>query len=265
VRVEALEVTFEVACAGSRAAELHRAVEKAWDACLTEDRTPPTHRVVVLLDDDEQALGAAAAEADLVGTDLATVMDRLSPMITRLAVTEQAGRLTMLHACGLADVETGAAAVLFGPSGTGKTTLARTLCPAFVYLSDETAGISADRLLVPYPKPLSILTVAGSTLKQQVSPGALGLRPITPRAYPLRALVQLHRVPDHEGAAQVDLLTTVDALPEMISQASFTRQMDRPLQHMAGLVHHVGGVRRVTYREAAQLEPVVRALLAQAS
>lgn len=265
MRVEALEVAFDVVCAGSRAEELLQAVETAWDWCRTATDAPPTHRVVVLLEDDDQVLAASAGEADLFGNDLATVMDRLSPLITRLAVTEQAGRLTMFHACGLADVETGAAAVLFGPSGTGKTTLARTLCPAFVYLSDETAGVSADRLLVPYPKPLSILTVPGSTLKQQVSPGDLGLRPITPRAYPLRALVQLNRVPDHEGPAQVDLLSTVEALPEMISQASFTRQMDRPLQRMAGLVHHVGGVRRVTYREAAQLEPVVRSLLAEAS
>lgn len=263
--MEALEVTLEVICAGARAAELRRAVVEAWDWCLAENDAPATHRLVALLEDDEQRLAATAGDADLFGTDLATVMDRLSPMITRLAITEQAGRLTMFHACALADVESGAAAVLFGPSGTGKTTLARTLGQAFVYLSDETAAVSADRLLVPYPKPLSILTDAGSTLKQQVSPGDLGLGPITPRGYPLRALVQLHRVPDHGDEVEVELLSTVDALPELISQASFTRQTERPLHHMADLVHHVGGVRRVTYRESAQLEPLVRSLLARAS
>jgi energy-coupling factor transporter ATP-binding protein EcfA2 len=264
VRVEALEVTLEVVCAGPRSAELRDAVEKAWAWCLTEGDTRAPHRLVVVLEDDDQTMAASAGAADLVGTDLAVVMDRLSPMITGLAVTEQAGHLTMFHACGLADVETGAAAVLFGPSGTGKTTLARTLGNAFVYLSDETAAVSADRLVLPYPKPLSILTDPGSTLKQQVSPGELGLGLVTPRAYPLRSLVQLHRVPEHEGEVRVDLLSTVEALPEMISQTSYTRQMDRPLQHMAGLAHHVGGVRRVTYRESAQLEPVVRSLLAEA-
>jgi hypothetical protein len=263
--VEALQVAFEVVCTGSRAAELLLAVETAWDRCRSHTGEPPTHRVVVLLEDDDEALAASAGEADLFGTDLTTVMDRLSPMITRLAITERAGSLTMFHACGLADPRTGAAAVLFGPSGTGKTTLARTLGRDFAYLSDETAGVSSDRLLVPYPKPLSILTVPGSPLKEQVSPGALGLRSTEPRDYPLRVLVQLNRVPDHGGAAQVDLLSTVDALPEMISQASFTRQMERPLHHMAALVHHVGGVRRVTYREAVQLGPVVRDLLAEAS
>ncbi len=262
MRVEALEVGFEVVCTGSRAHELADAVRSAWDWCLADAAAPPHHRVVLLLEDDPEELAAAAGEAELFGSDLDTVMDRLSPTITRLAVTEQATLLTMFHACGLADPESGAAAVLFGPSGTGKTTLARTLCPEFVYLSDETAGVSPDLLLVPYPKPLSILTIPGSRLKQQVSPGALGLRRLTTRDYPLRALVQLRRVPDHEGAPEVEVLSTVDALPEMVSQTSFTRQMDRPLQRLAALARHVGGVRRVTYAESAQLAPVVRDLLA---
>lgn len=265
MRVEALEVGIDVVCAGSRADELRRAVETAWDWCLSTSDRPAAQRVVVVLGDDEAALAASAADPDLVGTELTVLMDRLSPLVTGLAITEQAGRLTMFHACGLADIETGASAVLFGPSGTGKTTLARTLGTAFVYLTDETAAVSAARLLVPYPKPLSILTDAGSPLKHQVSPGELGLGPIAPRAYPLRALVQLQRVPEHEGEVEVELLSTVDALPELISQASYTRQIDRPLHHMADLAHHVGGVRRVTYRESAQLEPVVRRLLAQAS
>lgn len=265
MRVEALEVRFDVVCTGSRADELAQAVRTAWDWCLADEAAPSQHRVVLLLEDDPERLAAAAGEAELFGSDLDTVMDRLSPTITRLAVTERAEGLTMFHACGLADPGTGAAAVLFGPSGTGKTTLARTLCPEFVYLSDETAAVSPDLLLVPYPKPLSILTVPGSRLKQQVSPGALGLRALTSRDYPLRALVQLHRVPGHEGDPAVELLTTVDALPEMVSQTSFTRQMGRPLQRLAGLAHHVGGVRRVTYAESAQLAPIVRSLLVQAS
>lgn len=264
MHVEALEVAIDVICAGSRAAELRQAVETAWEWCRGESGSPAAHRVVVRLEEDDEAL-AAAPVADLAGTDLTALMDRLSPTITGLAITAQAGRLTMFHACGLADVETGAAAVLFGPSGTGKTTLARTLGSAFVYLSDETAAVAADRSLVPYPKPLSILTDPGTTLKHQVSPAALGLRPLTFRDYPLRALVQLRRLPEHDGGVEVELLSTVDALPELVSQASYTRQIDRPLHHMAELAHHVGGVRRVTYRESAELEPVVRALLAQAT
>src|SRR5580765_4315748 len=75
VRVEALEVVFEVVCAGSRAEELLRAVETAWDWCPTDTDVPATHRVVVLLEDNDEALAAAAGDADLFGTDLATVMD----------------------------------------------------------------------------------------------------------------------------------------------------------------------------------------------
>jgi hypothetical protein len=263
--VEALEVPFEVVCSGSGAAELADAVRTAWEWCLTDDDTAPHHRVVVLLEDDEVRLAAGAADAELFGSDLDTLMDRLSPTITRLAVTERSEQLVLMHACGLADPVTGSAAVLFGPSGTGKTTLARTLCREFAYLSDETAGISPDLDLVPYPKPLSILTVPGSTLKQQVAPGALDLLQPQDRTYPLRAMIQLDRIPDHAGEPTVELLSTVDALPEMAWQTSFVRQMDKPLQRMAALARRVGGVRRVTYAESADLAPVVRALLAEAS
>jgi hypothetical protein len=37
--------------------------------------------------------------------------------------------------------------------------------------------------------------------------------------------------------------------------------MERPLHRLAALAHSVGGVRRVTYAEAAQLLPVVRGLV----
>jgi hypothetical protein len=252
---------LDVVCTGSGGAELARAVAAAWDWCADEATNQPRTRITVLLDDDGQVIATQAAGTDLFGTDLGTVMDRLSPVVTRLAVTERAGDLTMFHACALADPVTGDTAVLFGPSGTGKTTLARTLGTDLVYLTDETAAVTRDGLMVPYPKPLSILIGSGDRLKRQVSPGELGLQPIGPGPYRLKALVQLRRVPDHEGEATLEVLPTIEALPEMVTQTSYTRRMERPLHRLAALADSVGGVRRVTYAEAAQLLPVVRGLV----
>src|SRR3954452_2333701 len=174
VRLEALEVAVELVCAGSGADALAEAVEDAWDSCLTPPSQPvsaPDDTVTLLLEDDHERLALLAEDSQLFGSDLATLMDRLSPMITRLAVTSRREDLVMVHACAVGDPETGAAAVLFGPSGTGKTTLARALCADLAYLSDETAAIVEDDLrVVPYPKPLSIIVSPGDELKEQVSP-----------------------------------------------------------------------------------------------
>jgi hypothetical protein len=261
VRLEALEVGIEVTCTGSGAAELAHAVEAAWERCLVPELAQTHHAITVLLEEDDDVLADRAGESQLFGRDLPTVLDRLSPLVTRLAVTTRQQELVMVHACAAGDRGTGEAVVLFGPSGTGKTTLARTLCTDLAYLSDETAAITEDLRIVPYPKPLSILLTPGDGLKEQVSPGRVGLLPADGTTYRLRALVQLSREPDHAGDAVLEPLPVIDALPELVSQTSYTRQMERPLHRLAELAARVGGVRRVTYAESAQLRPVVRALL----
>jgi hypothetical protein len=261
--VEALEVRLDVLCTGSGAAELAESVSAAWDWCLVDpaEDAAPAEPVRVLLDDDPMVLAAQSPTSSLFGDDLPTLMDRLSPLVTRLAVNERRRDLVMFHACALADPRSGATVVLYGPSGTGKTTLARTLCTDFVYLSDETAGVTPDLRIVPYLKPLSIIVNPGDALKEQVSPGLLGLLRPDRRDHRLHALVQLRREPGHTGPPLLEQLTTVDALPELVAQTSYTREMDRPLHRLAELAHQVAGVRRVTYAESADLRPVVRAIL----
>ena len=265
LRLEALEVRFEIVCEGSRAEDLAASVRNAWDWCLVDPDhavvKPPDERLTLALEPDVGALAAAGTRASLVASDLPTLMDRLSPMITRLAVTGRKNDLLMFHACAVADPRTGDSVVLYGPSGTGKTTLARTLCTDLVYLSDETAGVTAELDVVPYSKPLSIIVNSGDALKEQVSPGTLGLMPPRDLSFRLRCLVQLRRDPEHRGDAVLERLATVDALPELMAQTSYTRHLERPLHRLADLAHAVGGVRRVTYAEAEQLRPVVRSLL----
>lgn len=264
MRLEALEVPFEIRCTGSESSTLLESVRGAWDWCersadLEPGRAP--QNVTLVLDADPERLAVPTLENTIQSLDLPTLMDRLSPLVTRLAVTERRRDLVMFHACAVADPQTGETVVLYGPSGTGKTTLARTLCSDLVYLTDETAGVSSDLRIVPYLKPLSILASPGDELKEQVSPGRLGLLRPGPLTYRLRALVQLRRDPQHAGDALLERIPTVDALPELVAQTSYTREMDRPLHRLADLAHRVGGVRRVTYAEAGQLRPVVRAIL----
>ena len=266
MRLEALEVRFDISFTGSGALELAETVGSAWDWCLIDEAyddgaAGPAQQLTVVHEPDPETPATASDSSTLLGRDLPTLMDRLSPMVTRLAVTERRLDLFMFHACAVADPVTGDTVVLYGPSGTGKTTLARTLCTDLVYLSDETAGVAADLRVVPYLKPLSIIVTPGDLLKEQVSPGRLGLVPPGELSYRLSGLVQLRRDPEHVGDALLEPLATVDALPELVAQTSYTREMERPLHRLADLAHRVGGVRRVTYAEAEQLRPVVRAIL----
>lgn len=230
--------------------QLARAVGAAWHDALTDPSENPAARLTLALD--------SRPAADVWGVSIEEVLHRLSPAVTQAAIAHWAGDLMMLHAAALADPESGATAVLVAASGTGKTTASRTLGRRFAYVSDETAGITRDGLVLPYRKPLSIIETGH--LKTQVAPSTLGLLATT-RECRIGALLLLDRHPDHAGPPTVTPVDTIDAIAAIAPQSSYLPSVERPLQRLAELVRLAGGAHRATYREAADLEQPIGELL----
>lgn len=179
------------------------------------------------------------------------------------------GRVHLLHAAALTPPEDAgegpsSALVLVGPSGRGKTTASLALARAgWGYLSDETAVIDpADRSVAPYPKPLSVIEEAGRP-KVQRAVGGMGLA-VRHRGAPLGGLVLLHRLGQEEdpggSVPRIEPLPLAEGLQALAEQSSGLERMPDGVVQLARLVQDTGGVRRVLYREAATLDPVLRDL-----
>jgi len=262
VALDLLETRVDVAVGGGGAARLADAIATAWDRCLSGPGAPAAGTVVqVFVDDDQAAVGRARDRGMLADSDELRMMHWLSSKLTVAAISAHFGELWMLHACAVAEPTTGATAVLVAASGTGKTTAAVALGRHFGYVTDETAAIRLDGTLLPYPKPLSVL-VDGQGPKQQQSPSDLGLlaAPATPW---LAAIALLDR--NGSGAPRVDAVRTVEALPALAEQTSALQRHGRPLHMVAEHLHRTGGLRRISYREAEDLVPVVAQMVAGAS
>lgn len=231
--------------------ELGCAVHDAWRDALSPSDAPAVVGLTV-------ALGPAGA-ADVTGDTIDEVLHYLSPAVTTRMIESRAGELVMLHAAALADPATGATAVLVAPSGTGKTTAASTLGKALAYVTDETSAITPDGTVLPHRKPLSVIETGH--LKAQRSPSELGMR-TTDRECHLGAILLLDRQVDHVGEPQLSRLEMVDALAALAPENSYLSRLERPLHRLADLIHLAGGAHRVTYREAADLAPLVARLLA---
>ena len=263
VELELIGSRVDVVVAGSRGAELEKAIRTAWDRCLAPDpAVPPVAVLEAVLDDDTSVIEEARGRGAVAGVDQVHLMSNLTSSLTLAAIESRHGQLVMLHACALADPATGATIVLVAPSGTGKTTAALTLGAELAYLTDETAAIALDDVVVPYPKPLSLLA-DGRPPKQQVSPTALGLleAPLAPR---LAAIALLDRRAEVVPAS-MECVPTLEALATIAEQSSAIQLFPKPLHLLAGLLDRTGGLRRITYHEVADAAPLVMELLRGAS
>ncbi|GAA1945873.1 hypothetical protein GCM10009798_01060 [Nocardioides panacihumi] len=239
----------------AQADELAQAVRRAWAWTLIDALTDALTEPPV----DASAGDPVDLDVPLLD-DVETTLHHLSSALTLGVIERQAGRLWMLHAAALADPASGATVVLVAPSGTGKSTAARTLARRWGYVTDETAGIAADGRVVPHPKPLSIVRPT-TTVKAQVSPADAGL--VRPEAAPWLAGIAII---ERDGASPVATtpVRTAVALARLGEQTSYVARMERPLSFMASLIERAGGVRLARYREAAELEPLVAELMERA-
>ena len=245
VFVDALGATVAIEVQDPR---ILRAVDRVWVAC----RTSPADGCPVAV--------APRLGEDADDDDVARALQLLTQVVTRQAILARAGSMTMLHAAALCDQRSGATIALVAPGGTGKTTLARTLGRGRGYVTDETVAVAPDRSIAPYCKPLSLRRAGTNQPKDEIAPQSLGLTP--PQVQPwLAGMVLLRRDLPDGGEIVVEDIELLDALVLLAPETSSLAALDRPLHRLADLVESVGGLRRVRYHDAADVEPVVRDVL----
>jgi hypothetical protein len=260
----ALGLPVAVRCHGSRVPELREAIARAWQDCLISTTAPHQDVIPVdaFLDDDPELVRQMAANGHVASTHVDALMDWLTPTITVKAITRNAGRFVMLHACGLANPTTGASIALIASSGTGKTTIAQTFGTSWAYLSDETVAVRPDGMVLAYPKPLSVLDTPQAAIKRQLAASSLGLIQAPDRCR-LVGMLLLTRTLDN-SPLRSKRVATVHALAAVAPHMSFFSSLERPLQQTASLLKGVGGLLSVQYSEAEQLRGLVDSLLTSA-
>lgn len=193
----------------------------------------------------------------LIGADapVPNVLSALSSLVTRCAIEERAGQLWMLHAAAVA-ADDGRVVAFVGASGTGKTTIARTLGRTHGYVSDETCAVTFDGGVLPYPKPLSVGTP--DAVKVQVSPPDAGMREVPPECHLGRIVLPVR---DGTRHPRVEEVRTSEAIVRLVEQSSGVRQTVQPLRRLADLLARTGGAVEVRYDEASDLISVIPELL----
>ncbi|MEW1954971.1 hypothetical protein [Terrabacter sp. NPDC080008] len=207
-------------------------------------------------------VSAPVVAADAGPAELARALQDLTQLVTREAIAARAGRLLMFHAGALCDQTTGATIAMVAPGGTGKTTVVRALGRGRGYVSDETVAVDDHHRVVPYCKPLSVRRPERPDVKDELAPAQLSLA--APAVQPwLAGLVVLRRDLPAGAGVLVEPVDALDALVLLAPETSSLARLDRPLQRLARLIESVGGLRRVRFHDAVDLEPLVADVLAR--
>ncbi len=246
--------------------DLQAELRRAWSRCLDQSGEAVQAVSGSVADSghsDERPFRATVSSA--VGTALVTgrtfreFSSELTSAVTLAGITAGRGALVMLHAAALADGKTGRTVALVGRSGMGKTTATRHLGAALGYVTDETVAVDGSGMIVPYPKPLSLIVEEPTAPKHQISPDELGLL-VAPAAPTLALVVLLDRKPDAD-VPRVTPLSHGEAIIELAPHTSSLGEVRQPVSRLCGILDATGGAVRVTYREAGDLATVLPALL----
>ncbi|WP_299443655.1 hypothetical protein [uncultured Phycicoccus sp.] len=183
----------------------------------------------------------------------------VSRALTVASIGRRSGACLLLHAAGVAAPD-GTTLALVAPSGTGKTTAARTLGRSFGYVSDETVAIEDDLTVRAYPKPLSVVVDPDSPHdKIESSPDELGLVR-APDRLRLGGVVVLERDPAVDAPTLTEI-GLVEAAVEVIPQTSAWLRMAEPATALAGALCAGGGPWRLRYREIADCRALLEGLV----
>jgi len=257
VALDAFGVAVDVRCTGDGGRALARALRVAWARCARVDGRSADLTVEAIVHDGRTKVRVARARGAIGGETTSEVMHSLARAITVRAIDERAGEAIMLHAAGLA-MPDGRVVAFVAPSGTGKTTLARTVGRTYGYVSDETVVIALDGRVTAYPKPLSVITSDGHR-KQQLAPDDENLVRATGDLR-LARIVLLQRDPTVGSMPRVDDVPLLAGIAELAAQVSYLPRLAEPLRSIARAIERTGGLQRVTYAEASDLAQLVPTL-----
>lgn len=273
--IEVLGTAFTLSW-GDAVTEAQRdSTRQAWSRCAAEATTPsalakpptpalPTEALPYTAVINFHTKLPGGGTRQLVASSFERLAESITSELTLAAILEQAGHLTMLHACGIADPDTGAVIALVAKSGTGKTTAVSVLARARGYVTDETVAIRPDGEVIPYPKPLSVKQHTAGTAKTQVGPDELGLKECS-KELRISAIVLLDRSSDYAGKRPaLRPVPLADAVLALIPDSSSQAKIPQPLQSLCGLIGSVGGVWRVEYAEAEDLVAALDSLFTPA-
>lgn len=243
--------------------EFFETPDEAYEAVSNHDQVLLVHPVsdTPILDIAQPLMGPFTKVGTLRVDSVEQGLQDLTSRITVAMIEQLVGTGVMLHSAVIGDPESKRALALVGVSGSGKTTASRFLGSKLAYLTDETAVISDEGFVTPYPKPLSVI-VDPNAPKEQQNPVEAGLNVVDPedRGYKLTRIVLISR-DEQAKEPRLERVPLHEALVFLSEQSSGLAKHPEGVVSLAKLVERCGGVWRLVYSEVEDTLPLVQDLL----
>ena len=243
--------------------EFFETPDEAYEAVSNHDQVLLVHPVsdTPILDIAQPLMGPFMKVGTLRVDSVEQGLQDLTSRITVAMIEQLVGSGVMLHSAVIGDPESKRALALVGVSGSGKTTASRFLGSKLAYLTDETAIISDEGVVSPYPKPLSVI-VDPNAPKEQQNPVEAGLNVVDPedRGYKLTRIVLISR-DEQAKEPRLERVPLHEALVFLSEQSSGLAKHPEGVVSLAKLVERCGGVWRLVYSEVEDTLPLVQDLL----